>query len=54
MTIRNITDQKAEIDSKIYDLNGHCLRKAPEKGLYIQGGKIYRPTEPIVMKEETD
>ena len=39
MTIRNITDQKAEKDSKIYDLNGHCLRKAPEKGLHIQDGQ---------------
>ena len=39
MTIRNITDQKAEKDSKIYDLNGRRLQKAPEKGMYIQDGK---------------
>lgn len=39
-TIRNITNQKTEKDSKIYDLNGHRLMKAPEKGLYIQDGVL--------------
>ena len=33
---------------------GRRLQKAPQKGLYIQNGKVYCPTEPIVMKEKAD